>query len=77
MNVLKDWNASKQPLTAPPKPNMLVCAQYDADDFWYRAWIQNVTENGYRVYFVDFGNDEIVSIDRLSECPDILRTIPW
>ncbi|CAF5213351.1 unnamed protein product, partial [Rotaria magnacalcarata] len=34
-------------------------------------------ENGYRVYFVDFGNDEIVSIDRLSECPDILRTIPW
>ncbi|CAF1913913.1 unnamed protein product [Rotaria magnacalcarata] len=77
MNVLKDWNASKQPLTASPKPNMLVCAQYNADDFWYRAWIQNVTENGYRVYFVDFGNDEIVSIDRLSECPDILRTIPW
>lgn len=43
MNVLKDWNASKQPLTIPPKANMLVCAQYDADDLWYRAWIQSVT----------------------------------
>ena len=34
-------------------------------------------ENGYRVYFVDFGNEEIVSTDRLSECPDVLRNIPW
>ncbi len=43
MNVLKDWDASKQPLTAQPKPNMLICAQYDGDDLWYRAWIQSVT----------------------------------
>ncbi len=42
MNVLKDWNANKQPLTVPPKANMLVCAQYDADDLWYRAWIESV-----------------------------------
>jgi hypothetical protein len=26
---------------------------------------------------VDFGNEEIVSIDHLSECPDVLRNIPW
>jgi hypothetical protein len=26
---------------------------------------------------VDFGNEEIVSIDRLSECPDSLMNIPW
>jgi hypothetical protein len=43
MNVLKDWNATKQPLTIPPKAKMLVCAQYDVDDLWYRAWIVNVT----------------------------------
>jgi hypothetical protein len=43
MNVLKDWNANKQPLTSQPKANMLVCAQYDADDLWYRAWIENIT----------------------------------
>jgi hypothetical protein len=43
MNVLKDWNANKQPLTIPPKAKMLVCAQYDADDLWYRAWIENIT----------------------------------
>lgn len=34
-------------------------------------------DKGYHVYFVDFGNEEIVSSDRLTECPDILRNIPW
>ncbi|CAF3593445.1 unnamed protein product [Rotaria sordida] len=77
MNVLKDWNINKQPLTKQPKSNMLVCAQYEGDDLWYRAWIENVSENGFHVYFVDFGNEEVVSMDRLSECPDILRNIPW
>jgi hypothetical protein len=77
MNVLKDWDASKQPLTIQPKPNMLVCAQYDGDDLWYRAWIQSVTETGFRVYFVDFGNEEVVSTNRLSACPDSLRDMPW
>ncbi|CAF1216784.1 unnamed protein product [Adineta ricciae] len=77
MNVLKDWDASKQPLTAQPKPNTLICAQYEGDDLWYRAWIKNVNETGVDVYFVDFGNEELVSFARLSECPDILRNIPW
>lgn len=43
MSTLKDWNANKQPLRSPPKAETLVCAQYEADDLWYRAWIQNVT----------------------------------
>ena len=34
-------------------------------------------DKGYHVYFVDFGNEEIVSIDRLSGCPESLRAIPW
>jgi hypothetical protein len=95
MSVLKDWNAIKQPLTSQPKPNMLVCAQYEGDDLWYRAWIESATgiktlilfflffgpveflDTGFHVYFVDFGNEEVVSTNRLSECPDILRNIPW
>lgn len=79
MNVLKDWNATKQPFTHPPKPNTLVCAQYELDDLWYRAWIKSVNEKDqqYHVYFVDFGNEEIVPMDRLSGCPESLRTIPW
>ncbi len=43
MNVLKDWNATKQPFTNPPKTKMLVCAQYEVDDLWYRAWIEKIT----------------------------------
>ncbi|CAF0753797.1 unnamed protein product [Adineta ricciae] len=77
MNTLKDWNANKQPLVGQPKSDTLVCAQYDVDDLWYRAWIRKVTNNGAYVYFVDFGNEEHVSNDRLSECPDVLKSIPW
>ena len=79
MNVLKDWNATKQPFTHPPKANTFVCAQYELDDLWYRAWIKSVNEKDqqYHVYFVDFGNEEIVPMDRLSGCPESLRTIPW
>ncbi|CAF0959484.1 unnamed protein product [Rotaria magnacalcarata] len=77
MNLLKDWNINKQPLTKQPEANMLVCAQYDGDDLWYRAWILNVSDKGFCVYFVDFGNEEVVSMDRLSECPDVIRNIPW
>ncbi len=34
-------------------------------------------ENGVRVHFVDFGNEEVVSTNRLSACPDNLRDLPW
>lgn len=43
MNTLKDWNGNKQPFIHPPKSNMLVCAQYDIDDLWYRGWIEKIT----------------------------------
>ena len=36
-----------------------------------------ILDRGYRVYFVDFGNEEIVPVEYLSECPAILRSIPW
>ncbi len=34
-------------------------------------------ETGFRVYFVDFGNEEVVSTNRITACPDILRNLPW
>jgi len=50
----------------------------DFVDFDDLIWKKNfVLDTGYHVYFVDFGNEEIVSINRLSECPDSLRNIPW
>ncbi|CAF1411195.1 unnamed protein product, partial [Adineta steineri] len=77
MNVLKEWNVNKHLLTIEPKPNMLICAQDGDDNLWYRAWIQNIIGNDFCVYFVDSGNKKVVSIDRLSDCPEVLRNIPW
>lgn len=59
------------------KLGSLVCAQHEEDELWYRGWIRSVGERGCRVYFVDFGNEEMIPFDRLSECPEVLRTIPW
>ncbi|CAF2989656.1 unnamed protein product [Rotaria sp. Silwood2] len=76
MNVLKHWHVNKQPLTITPKQDMLVCVQRE-DNLWYRAWIENVAEHGFHVHFVDFGYNEVVSINHLSECPEALQNIPW
>ena len=41
------------------------CAKYTQDDCWYRAQILTVTEDSVSVYFVDFGNMETLSKDRV------------
>ena len=77
INTLKDWSRKKMVTKDQIRPEMLVCAQYDEDDLWYRGWIRSVGDRSCRVYFVDFGNEESIPMDRLSECPDALHTIPW
>lgn len=55
LNVLKDWNATKQPLKSSPKVNTLVCAQYE-DGLWYRAWIASITGKTIQFYCFDRNN---------------------
>ena len=44
--------------------NMAVCAKYTADEEWYRALVVNEPdpEGNVEVLFVDYGNQECVSI---------------
>ncbi|XP_064386718.1 tudor domain-containing protein 1-like isoform X2 [Halichondria panicea] len=51
---------NKLPIGSPRK-GMLCIAQYTADQMWYRGIVVDASEQGIRVLFLDFGNDDIVS----------------
>lgn len=48
-----------------PKAGMTVCAQFTQDDEWYRAKITARTGTDYTVFFIDYGNTDVVKIGRL------------
>ena len=59
--------SEKYAITNPPVAGELVCAQYTKDDQFYRAKVINVIpeSESYEIEFVDFGNVDTVSFDRL------------
>ncbi len=51
---------------APPGVGTFCCAQYDEDEHWYRGEIlKRVTHDEFIVKFVDHGNIERLSIDKI------------
>ncbi|XP_012939180.1 uncharacterized protein LOC101858039 [Aplysia californica] len=53
---------------------MNLCAKFSEDDMWYRAVVEQSTENGqYLVRFVDYGNTDTLGIDRLAATPDAAK----
>ncbi|XP_028651615.2 tudor domain-containing protein 1 [Erpetoichthys calabaricus] len=51
-----------------PSPSSFCCSRFTEDNLWYRAAVLGYTTDGkIHVGYVDFGNSEEVSIDRL--CP--------
>ncbi|KAG2462867.1 TDRD1 protein, partial [Polypterus senegalus] len=51
-----------------PSPSSFCCSQFTEDNLWYRAAVLGYTTDGkIHVVYVDFGNSEEVSLDRL--CP--------
>ncbi|MCJ1470211.1 hypothetical protein MMC07_008856 [Pseudocyphellaria aurata] len=59
--------ASSSSLPGPPKTGELVSARFSLDDEWYRARVRRNDRETRRaeVLFVDYGNTELVSWDRL------------
>jgi len=49
-----------------PGIGILCCAQFTADDAWYRALVRIITAEGkYGVLYIDFGNSEILDPSRI------------
>ncbi|XP_054707798.1 tudor domain-containing 6-like [Uloborus diversus] len=43
-----------------PNKNELICCKYSEDGVWYRGQIMEENSNNFNVFFIDFGNTELV-----------------
>jgi len=61
----------------PERANGIICAGQFSDQQWYRVRIASITRTGtYRVTFIDYGNSEELSKDRLATLPEDLAKVP-
>ncbi|KAH9625611.1 hypothetical protein KSS87_016087 [Heliosperma pusillum] len=67
-----------------PKKGDLVLAQFSADNSWNRAMIVNVPRGGiaqspkdeFEVFYIDYGNQEVVPYNRLRLLPPAVHSVP-
>ncbi|KAL8569338.1 hypothetical protein ACOMHN_014022 [Nucella lapillus] len=73
LNAQPTQHAALQEL---PAPGEVCCAQFSVDDRWYRALVVTATTlNTVLVLYVDYGNSEDVTLDRLCVLPTQFRDI--
>ncbi|XP_053958294.1 tudor domain-containing protein 1-like [Anastrepha ludens] len=76
------WNTGEvlleQKLTAQPKLGDIILAQYAKDEFWYRAKVIDVVDDDvFKVFYLDYGNTETVSLKSMAKCNSAQETAPF
>lgn len=59
-----------------PRKGDIIAAKYNVDDQWYRVRYDGKSGDEHRVFFIDFGNPEIMSKESLAPLPEDLANIP-
>lgn len=65
---VKLQNSELKPLINPPKVSEVICAK-SRDGLWYRASVEGVHTSNYTVFFIDFGNLEVVATENIKVLP--------
>lgn len=55
---------------------MACCGMYTYDDSWYRCVVTDKTDDSASVTYIDYGNSEIIPIDRLRKLPTEYFILP-
>uniref|UniRef100_A0A665VK44 Tudor domain containing 1 n=1 Tax=Echeneis naucrates TaxID=173247 RepID=A0A665VK44_ECHNA len=64
-------------LLCRPAPGAACCAQFSADDKWYRAVVLEASENEMSVIYADYCNTEKVPLSRILPIPKRLLQLPF
>lgn len=70
------YDAVKEKYTEYPSVGAYVVAQFSEDNAWYRALVEEVFDSKVKVRFVDFGNDEVLSLSNLRPLNPIFGICP-
>ncbi|XP_062322875.1 tudor domain-containing 6 isoform X2 [Osmerus eperlanus] len=77
MNDLSDMYSNPEGADMIKHPTVgLYCAAKSEDDAFYRATVSGITGHQCEVFFVDYGNTEIVECGNLRVLPDCLKELP-
>uniref|UniRef100_A0A7N6B5J1 Tudor domain-containing protein 1 n=1 Tax=Anabas testudineus TaxID=64144 RepID=A0A7N6B5J1_ANATE len=60
-----------------PAPGAACCAQFSADNKWYRAVVLETGESEMSVIYADYGNTEKVPLSRILPIPSHLLQLPF
>jgi len=68
---------SSEETTEPYKParDELVAAKFTADDAWYRARIEKAGNDEYKVFYIDYGNSEILPSSRIRKLSNEFKAL--
>uniref|UniRef100_A0A8C4HZP5 Tudor domain-containing protein 1 n=1 Tax=Dicentrarchus labrax TaxID=13489 RepID=A0A8C4HZP5_DICLA len=69
--------SSSSTVLSRPAPGAACCAQFSADNNWYRAVVLDVAENEMTVIYADYGNTERVPFSRILPIPVQLLQLPF
>lgn len=60
----------------PPTKGSWCAAKFTLDNLWYRGYVQDSKGTTLTIYFVDFGNSEVLPPERLRPLDPSLAAIP-
>ncbi|XP_037951797.1 uncharacterized protein LOC119682427 [Teleopsis dalmanni] len=68
-----------RPLNKLPHLHDMVLARYDDDGYWYRGKVvdEDALQNVVKVFYVDYGNTETVTLENLSACESSIARLPY
>jgi hypothetical protein len=73
--ILKLIYISEKLLPEFPVVGQIIMAHYKVDNNYYRAIVTKVKENMILVKYIDYGNEEITTLDRLFVLSDDLKEV--
>ncbi|XP_078617663.1 RING finger protein 17-like isoform X1 [Branchiostoma floridae x Branchiostoma japonicum] len=77
MSEMEEHYKESEPSLISWKEQDICCAKYSVDNRWYRARVcSSKGNNSFEVFHLDYGSQEVVSVDNLRPLPEKFQYLP-